>query len=398
MASDDSTASGRATAGPAAGAPAPAPARALAERGLSSVAAHRPEVEAAIEFVHAHPELAHEEEACARFLAGQLEHAGYAVERGIAGMQTAFRARLEGRPGGPAVGIVDLYDAVPAVRADGAVQAVHSCGHGPLAGGVAGAALAFADLRDELSGSVEVIGCPADELHAPGTRARGGGKALTAAAGIWDRLDAALYAHPEFNDTVTLRSRTMRRLVATVAGARTMDEAVEAPREAAARALEAAGGGRSDALMLESMTLDGDVEEGSGMALSATFFLTADSERALDALEADLRAGLAGASWTTARTVPGIVPDEGVRAAVAQAFAAAGRGFLADPPPLPFATDFGDISRRVPSALIGIGRPGGWEFHTDEGARQFASPAGVEAALATASVLALSVVELLGEA
>jgi metal-dependent amidase/aminoacylase/carboxypeptidase family protein len=244
---------------------------------------------------------------------------------------------------------------------------------------------------------VEVIGCPADELHAPGTRERGGGKALTAAAGVWDHLDAALYAHPEFNDTVTLRSRWLRRLVATVAGTRTMDEATEAPREVAPRALELATGKRSDAVMLERLVLDGDVEDGSGMALRATYFLTADSDTDLDALEREVSLGLPDAIWTPTRTVPGIVPDEDVRAAVARAFEAAGRDFLPDPPPLPFATDFGDISYRVPSALIGIGNPGGWSFHTDEGARQFASEAGVEAALATASVLALSVIELQGE-
>ena len=370
----------------------------LAERGLASVAAHRGEIEATVEFVHAHPELAHEEVECARFLADQLEEAGYDVERGIAGLATAFRARLEGRAAGREVGIVDLYDAVPAVRPDGMVAPVHSCGHGPIAGGVAGAALALADVRGELAGAVEVIGCPADELRAPGTRDRGGGKALTAAAGVWDHLDVALYAHPEFNDTVSLRSRRMRRLVATVPGARTMDETIEAPREAAARALETAAGPRSDALMLESLELDGDVEEGSGMATRITWFLTADSDGALDGLEADLRSRLPDARWVTARTVPGIVPDKDVRSAVARAFERAGRGFLAEPPPLPFATDFGEISRRVPSALIGIGNPAGWAFHTDEGARQFASAAGAEAAMTTSAVLALTVLELLGGA
>jgi metal-dependent amidase/aminoacylase/carboxypeptidase family protein len=364
---------------------------------LAAVADHRPAIEAAIEFVHAHPELAHEEVECSGFLAGQLEEAGYGVERGVASLPTAFRARLEGRGDGPAVGIVDLYDAVPAVGEDGSLEPVHSCGHGPLAGGVAGAALALAELRDGLDGAVGVIGCPADELHAPGTVERGGGKALTAAAGIWDEFDAALYAHPEFIDTVSLRSRWMRRLVATVPGARTMDDAVEAPRGAAAAALEAVAGQRSDAIMLERLLLDGDVEEGGGLALRATYLVTTDSEGQLDSLEAELRSGLPGAGWETARAIPGIVADEGIREAVAGAFAAAGRDFVADPPPLPFATDFGEISRRVPSALIGIGRPDGWEFHTDRGARQFASPDGTEAAVATASVLALSVSRLLGE-
>jgi metal-dependent amidase/aminoacylase/carboxypeptidase family protein len=365
------------------------------EEVLTAVASHRSEVEAAIQFLHAHPELGHEEVECSRFLAAQLEDAGYGVEREIAGLPTAFRARLAGRSPGAAVGIVDLFDAVPAVRADGSLEPVHSCGHGPLAGGVAGAALALADLREGLAGTVEVIGCPADERHAPGTIERGGGKALTAAAGIWDHLDAALYAHPEFIDTVSLRSPCMRRLTATVAATRTMDAEIEAPRKVASEALDAAAGHRSDAVMLEGMILDGDVEEGSGFTLRSAYVLTADTEAALDSIDGELRSRLSGASWSPGPTVPAIVPDEAVRSAVARAFEAAGREFVADPPQLPFATDFGDISCRLPSALIGIGRPGGWEFHTDTGARQFASPDGVEAAMATASVLALSVVELL---
>jgi len=367
------------------------------ENVLAAVASHRPDVEAAIEFVHAHPELAHEEVECSRFLAAQLADAGYLVERGIAGLPTAFRARIQGRAGAPAVGLVDLFDAVPAVRADGSMEPVHSCGHGPLAGGVAGAALALADLRERLAGAVEVIGCPGDELHAPGTVERGGGKAITAEAGIWDHLDAALYAHPEFIDTVSLDSRCMRRLVGTIAGARAMDATIEAPREAAAQALDAVAGHRSDSAMLEGMILDGDVEEGSGFTLRATYLITAESEAALNSLDQELRSRLSGADWSPGPTVPAIVPDESVRSAVARAFEAAGREFVGDPPPLPFATDFGDISRRLPSALIGIGRPGGWEFHTDAGARQFASPDGLEAAMATASVLALSVVKLLDE-
>ena len=91
----------------------------------------------------------------------------------------------------------------------------------------------------------------------------------------------------------------------------------------------------------------------------------------------------------------GVKPDPGVTAAVEAAFRAAGRtGFVPDPPPLPFATDFGNISHALPAALIGVGREGGWAFHTDEGAAQFASEDGVEAALTIARVLALSAVRL----
>jgi metal-dependent amidase/aminoacylase/carboxypeptidase family protein len=149
--------------------------------------------------------------------------------------------------------------------------------------------------------------------------------------------------------------------------------------------------------MLERLVLEGDVEEGSGFALRATYFITADSDEELDARSAQVRERIPDANWELTRTVSAIVAHDGVRDAVARAFEAAGREFVADPPPLPFATDFGEISRSVPSALIGIGRPGGWEFHTDRGAKQFASADGIEAALTTASVLALSVVRLLGE-
>jgi metal-dependent amidase/aminoacylase/carboxypeptidase family protein len=86
-----------------------------------------------------------------------------------------------------------------------------------------------------------------------------------------------------------------------------------------------------------------------------------------------------------------VQPDGAVTAAVEAAFGAAGRaGFVPDPPPLPFATDFGNISHRVPAALIGVGRPEGWAFHTDLGREQFTGEAGFEAAIATARVLALS--------
>ena len=41
--------------------------------------------------------------------------------------------------------------------------------------------------------------------------------------------------------------------------------------------------------MLERMVLEGDVEEGSGFALRATYFVTADSNEELDGTSARLR-------------------------------------------------------------------------------------------------------------
>ena len=106
------------------------------ERVLAAVESKHDAALAAHRFVHEHPELAHEEHECCRYLAGVLEDAGLEVERGIAGMPTAFRATLAGaRPGG-SVGLVALYDAVPVFRPDGTIDPVHSCGHDAISGGV----------------------------------------------------------------------------------------------------------------------------------------------------------------------------------------------------------------------------------------------------------------------
>ena len=357
---------------------------------LAAVEAATPAGLDVMRFVHANPELAHEEHRCSAYVADALERAGLVLERGVGGMETAFSATLEGARTGRTVGIVCLYDGVAAVRPDGSIEAVHSCGHGPIAGAVTMAAAALASLRDQLAGRVRVIGCPADEIHAPETAERGGGKLLSAAAGLWDDVDAALYAHPEFIDTVSLQSRWLRREHVVVAGARSLNGRPEPPLQAAA---EIVGANALD-VMVERVALDGDVEEGTGLVCRAQVLVFAD---ALDELEqrcAALRRVVSGGEWRSGPTVEGVRPDEAVKRAVAEAMRAAGRDFVADPPPLPFATDFGNVSRRAPAALIGIGRPGGWAFHSDEGAAQFASADGEAAAVATAQVLALAAARL----
>jgi metal-dependent amidase/aminoacylase/carboxypeptidase family protein len=361
---------------------------------LAAVEARRDDAVEVLGFVHAHPELGHEEHECSRFVADRLEAAGFVVERGAGGMETAFRAVLDGASPGRTVGLVCLYDAVAAVRPDGSVDAVHSCGHGPIAGGVTCAALALADRRDSLAGRIVVVGCPADEIHAPNTAFRGGGKALSAEAGLWDGVDAALYAHPEFVDTVSLRSRWLQRLSLVVSGSRSLGGEPEPPL----RAAEAVLGANEPDVMVERLVLDGDVEEGTGLVLRADVLVFADSEDELAQRVAAVKERVQAGTWADGRVVQGVRPDAAVTQAVASAFAAADRSFVADPPPLPFATDFGNISHRVPAALIGVGRPGGWAFHSDEGAAQFASEAGTEAAMTIGRVLALATARLAGAA
>ncbi len=360
------------------------------ERVISAVEAQHSRGLEAMRFVHSHPELAHEEFACSAFVAKQLASAGFEVEEGVGGMATAFRAVLAGDTPGRTVGVVCLYDAVAAVRAGGEIEAVHSCGHGVIAGGVVTAALAIAENRRLLAGRLIVLGLPADEIHAPGTVQRGGGKAISAAQDLWAGVDAALYAHPEFIDTVSLESRWMRREHLRVSGVRSLSGEPEPPLTAARAVLEA----NARDIMVEHITLDGDVEEATGLVLRAGVLVFADSADELEQRCRTVRSLVPDGIWDSEMTVEGIRPDEHVTAAVADAFRAAGRDFVADPPPLPFATDFGNVSRRVPSALIGVGRAEGWVFHTDAGAEQFASAAGEESAAVLARVIALAIARL----
>lgn len=347
-----------------------------------------------IRFIHGHPELPHAEVECAAYLIDRLRGLGLDVEPGLAGMKTGFRAVLRGANPGRRVGIVALYDAVASVPPEGGIKAVHSCGHGPISGAVVGALAALASQRDTLSGEVVVMGCPADEIHAPGTVARGSGKALSAAAGAWDDIDAAMYVHPEFIDTVSQASLWMQRVVGRVAGTRSLVEGAEhAPLEAVTRAVEAAQALPAGRGMLERLVLDGDVEEGGGLVTEMTYLVWADDEAGLDRLGSGLAERIE-AEWEVRTTVPSIVPHAATTAAVAEAMQASGRDFVDDPPALPFATDFGAVSRRVPSALIGVGRTEGWGFHTPLGEEEFASEDGVTSAVGMARVLALAAARL----
>jgi len=362
---------------------------------LAAVAARRDDALRTVRFIHANPELAHEERECSAHLARALAGHGFGVELGVAGMATAFRATLDGGRPGRTVGLVAVYDAVATVGPDAEPVPMHCCGHGPIAGGVLAAAGALAALGDRLPGRVVVVGCPADEIHSPRTQELGGGKALTAATGVWDDIDAALYAHPEFMDMVSLRSLWMHRQRVRIAANRSLRTGVDQPA-LDAFLVTAAIVAESDPgrVMLERVVLDGDVEEGTGLVFTATFLIFAPTDEELDEAVAALRAHFALGEWTEGPKVAGVRPDDGATAAVADAFRAAGGDFVTDPPPLPFATDFGNISQRVPAALIGVGRRGGWAFHTPEGEAQFTGPEGDRITMRIAEVLALAAVRL----
>ena len=150
-------------------------------------------------------ELQFKETKSADLLCSHLEAHGFTIERGVAGMDTAFTATYGSS--GPAIGILAEYDALAGLsqKADSTVAepvpgmtSGHGCGHNLFSGGSFAAALAVKK-GIELSGKgrVTLFGCPAEE--------GGGGKIRMAQSGVFSQADAVVSWHPESMHMVRTR-------------------------------------------------------------------------------------------------------------------------------------------------------------------------------------------------
>lgn len=166
------------------------------ESAVATVDRHRDELVELSEKIWGFAELALREKRSAQLLADYAASRGFEVERGVAGMPTAFVASYgEGRP---ILGILGEYDALPGLsqttdperRVLETGAAGHGCGHNLFGPASLGAALAIKELiaAGELEGTIRFYGTPAEESI--------GGKIYMARAGLFDDLDAALAWHP----------------------------------------------------------------------------------------------------------------------------------------------------------------------------------------------------------
>src|SRR5271168_907163 len=138
--------------------------------------------------IHAEPELAFAEyRSCAKAQALVAER-GFEITAAAGGLDTAFRADFGSGP--LTVGVCAEYDALPEIG--------HACGHNIIAASAVGAALALADVADDLGLTVALLGTPAEEA--------GGGKELLLRAGLFDDLAVAVMMHPGSSDIAWVRS------------------------------------------------------------------------------------------------------------------------------------------------------------------------------------------------
>ena len=102
-------------------------------------------------------------------------------------------------------------------------------------------------------------------------------------------------------------------------------------------------------IVIERIDSEGDVEEGCRTVTRYDSFVFVDDEPAREQTSARLHESVPGAEWSALGLLyAGIRRDTAMAAAASEAMRCAGRTVVDSPPPLPFATGFGNITQRVP--------------------------------------------------
>lgn len=161
---------------------------------VADVEVNRETILSVSEELYRNPETGLREYAASAMLSDILERAGYSVQRGLAGMETAFCARWG--DGGPCIAILAEMDALPEMG--------HACGHNIIAAAAIGAALALRSCLPTTGARIAVLGTPAEEL--------GIGKIDMIRAGVFDGVDFAMMVHPSAKRQVIKQSLGLARV------------------------------------------------------------------------------------------------------------------------------------------------------------------------------------------
>jgi len=163
---------------------------------VKSIEKHEAELIKISDAIWAAAETAFEEDQSAKLLADYAEANGFMVERGVAGMPTAFVATYGS--GKPVISVLGEFDALPGISQkaqptkealnDGA--AGHGCGHNLFGTASLGTAIAVKELiaSGKLKGTVKFFGTPSEEKFF--------GKIWMVREGLWDDVDVNISWHP----------------------------------------------------------------------------------------------------------------------------------------------------------------------------------------------------------
>lgn len=141
-------------------------------------------------------ETAFEETQSAKILADYAEKQGFKVDRGVAGMPTAFVATYGS--GSPVISVLGEFDALPGLSQKteptknplNEGQPGHGCGHNMFGAASLGAAIAIKEQIEAgtIKGTVKFMGTPSEEKFF--------GKIWMVREGLWDDVDVNVSWHP----------------------------------------------------------------------------------------------------------------------------------------------------------------------------------------------------------
>ncbi len=173
---------------------------------LKSIEKHQQELIQISDQIWALAETAFEENQSSKLLADYAEKQGFTVERGVAGMPTAFVATYGS--GKPVISVLGEFDALPGISQkaqptksplnEGA--AGHGCGHNLFGAGSLGAAIAVKELIEsgKINGTVKFFGTPSEEKYF--------GKIWMVREGLWNNVDANISWHPSASTKADVQS------------------------------------------------------------------------------------------------------------------------------------------------------------------------------------------------
>lgn len=173
---------------------------------IASIEKHKENLIKISDDIWALAETAFEENKSAEILASYAEKQGFKVDRGVAGMPTAFVATYGS--GKPVISILGEFDALPGLSQkteptknplhEG--EAGHGCGHNMFGAGSLGAAVAIKELiaSGKIKGTIKFFGTPSEEKYF--------GKIWMVRAGLWDDVDVNISWHPSANTAADVQS------------------------------------------------------------------------------------------------------------------------------------------------------------------------------------------------
>lgn len=348
------------------------------------------------DFIHDNPETGNKEFKAVDLLTSTLADNGFKIEKGVAGLETAFIATYVHKGGGPTIGFLAEYDALEKLG--------HGCGHNIISTAAVGAGIALSKSLGDTPATIIVYGTPAEETTS--------GKLPMTSAGLFDRLDVALMTHPGDRTTVGSKSLALNLVDFTFTGK--ASHAAAAPEK---------GISALDGVMMtfngieylrehvrSDVRIHGIVTDGGAAAnivperAAARFYIRGAERNYLNTVVERVYNVARGAALATGTTLTikeikaydNKVLIDSLNKVLLENAEAAGAKQILPPPESTGSTDFGSVTFRVPGAELGIAFvPVGTAGHSQAFVQAGNTPAGHEAVMAAAKALAATGYDLI---